>query len=210
MTFEVHCTLYFVLLVLCLIGMLFWLFYGPIKCFLGSHFTVRIFYRTVNRVVLDNDFYLINCFKAKANDEGTFHIDHIVIGDKYIYVIKDRYFNGTLLSNPHDEQWVYYNGHSCKYIQNPLVYNRIRADRLTLLTTISNSVVIPIVLINDDCFYTPFKQDAETGYFVSRRQLGKFIESKEAEDVPMLNPNSAKFAANDIARLKNLYGDYDE
>ena len=55
-----------------------------------------MYYNKVRRVVLDNDFYLVNSFANKTASQEPFHIDHIVIGDKFIYCIRDRYYDGAI------------------------------------------------------------------------------------------------------------------
>lgn len=202
MSFELRLTIYIVALILCGCAYFLWVAYGPVKRFLFRHWTIRMYYRKVNQVVLDHDFYLINDFKGKTAGAETFHIDHVIIGNKYVYVVRDRFYDGTLLSNPDDQSWLYCSGSKSRYIQNPLIYNRLRAERLRLLGPIDSHIILPVVLVNDDCFYTPFEQSPELGYFVSLRQFPKFIDRKESEPIAPIDPDMAKLLAEDVYSIK--------
>ena len=183
---------------------LIWVFYGPIKRFLYKHHTVRMYYHRVNRVVLDHDFYLINCFENKIADTS-FHIDHIIIGDKYIYCIRDRYFDGALVVKEEDNGWLYYHGKKKTIVPNALNQNLLRVERLSLMSGIELNLFISIVVINDNCMITPFESSRDDSFLVSLRNLPKLIESIESRDVAILDEHLSAIAARDFAEL-NLYG----
>lgn len=210
MTPELELTVFIVCAVLASLSYLTWVLYGPIRRFLYRHFTVRFYYRTVRRVVLDHDLYLINTFSSRIANSESFHIDHIIVGDKYIYCLRDRYYPGTLLSNPNDEMWTLYTGRTkATQIRNPISVNRYRVERLCLLAPIDRNLIVPIVLVNDDCYYTPFEQGDDAGYFLSLKQLGKFIELRESEDIPSIDPVLAASLANDLSKIKNRHDPQD-
>lgn len=210
MSFELELTIFIVSLILTTLFYLAWILYTPIHHFLYHRFTVRFYYRKVRKIVLDHDFYLINTFQSRVADSETFHIDHIIVGDKYVYAIRDRYYPGTLISNPLDEEWTLYTGKKkVTQIPNPISVNRYRVERLCLIAPIDRELVIPIVLVNDDCYYNPFKQSDEAGYFLSLKQLGAFIDIREKEDIPSLDPVIAQSFANDLAKIKNRHDPQD-
>ena len=204
MTHELRSTIFIVVSTLLILGYLVWVLTGPIKRFLYRHFTVRFYYPTVRQVALDHDFFLVNEFVGSLSGGDQLHIDHILIGEKYIYCIRDRYYPGTLLSDPEDEMWTFYSGKTKSVqISNPISINRFRVERLCLLAPIDRSIVIPIVLVNNDCYYTPFEQDDASGYFLSLKQLAKFVDLKEAEDVSPINALVAESLANDLSKMKS-------
>jgi len=204
MPLAVEFALFYVLVTIAGIAYLIWVLYGPIKRFLCRHQTVRMYYHTVRRVVLDHDFYLINCFENKLGDES-FHIDHIVIGDKYLYCIRDRYYDGALVVKEEDSGWLYYHGRHKKVINNPMAMNLLRVERLSLMSGIDTKLFVSIVLINDDCLITPHESIHQNSFLVSRRNLGALIEDIESRDVATLDPDTSAVAARDFAEL-NLHG----
>lgn len=205
MTWELELTVFIVSLTLVGAFFLAWVIYGPIKNFLCAHQTVRFYYKTVRQAALDEDIFLINAFHHKTGLLEDFHIDHILIGEKYIYCIHDVYYNGTLLSNPNEERWPFFRGkRKGIYVPNPLRNNLLRVERLSLLTPIGRGILIPIVLVNDDCYYIPFEQTDETGYFLSLKQLNKFVHLREKDDVDPIDPVAAEALAQDLHRI-NLH-----
>ena len=108
MTHELRATIFIVVSTLLILAYHAWVLTGPIKRFLYRHFTVRFYYPTVRQVALDHDFFLVNEFVGSLSGGDQLHIDHILIGEKDIYCIRDRYYPGTLLSDPVDEMWTFY------------------------------------------------------------------------------------------------------
>lgn len=200
----VEYAIYFVALTIVGALFLFWVLYGPIKRFLMRRHTVRMYYHKVNRVVLDHDFYLINNFENKTGEES-FHIDHIVIGDKYIYCIRDRYYDGALVIKEDNDGWLYYHGRKKIIVPNSLSMNLLRMERLSLMSGIDIKLFISIVLINDDCLITPFESTKDNSFLVSLKHLPKLIEYIESRDVEILDPHTSAVAARDFSEL-NLHG----
>ncbi|MCR5348170.1 MAG: NERD domain-containing protein [Bacilli bacterium] len=204
MPYQVELTLFIVLAVAVGSALLFWLLYSPIKRFMYQHHTVRMYYRKVRQVALDNDFYLINAFANRTADLEEFHIDHILIGNKYFYCIRDRYYDGAIAAKEDDPSWVFYK-HGARYITNPMTLNKLRIQRLSLMSSIDEKLFVSIVLINDDCFYTPFQPATDSSYLSSLKDLPKLIEDLEARDVDPLDPHAIAMAARDFAELNADY-----
>ena len=85
MTHELRSTIFIVASTLLILAYLAWVLTGPIKRFLYRHFTVRFYYPVVRQVALDHDFFLVNEFVGSLSGGDQLHIDHILIGEKYIY-----------------------------------------------------------------------------------------------------------------------------
>ena len=202
---ELQVAIYIVAASIAVAGYLFWLLFGPIYRYLLKHHTVSFYYRKVNQVVLNHDFYLINQFENQIAGSETFHIDHIIVGDKFIYCIRDLYFDGTLKANPENESWIYYHRRKWVYIGNPLSKNALRAEHFALMANLPLDYIVPIVLINDDCYYSTFDQSKRGSYMVSLRNLNHFIEDMESRDVDPLNAAATSLLVADIAQL-NQHG----
>ena len=83
--YSVRLSIFCVLCILACLVFAFLFLYEPVKHLLYRHFTMRMYYSTIKKVVLYNDFYLINDFVNRIGDSETFHIDHVMIGNKFIY-----------------------------------------------------------------------------------------------------------------------------
>lgn len=178
--------------------------YGPIRNLYRRHRTVNSYYKMVMKTALDHDFYLINKWSyqfGEGKNEGV-HIDHLLFGDKFIYVIRDRYFEGAITAKPDDRSWVYYRGKkNKKYFDNPMAINKIRADRLSYLSGKPREYFVCIVLVNDDCLVTPFKNSEDGNYLVSVSKFEKFIEAKEKADLASFEEEELNAVVKDFASL---------
>ena len=205
MPYTVRLSIFCVSCILVGLLLLLMFLYGPVKRYLYKKYTVRMYYNKVRRVVLDNDFYLVNSFANKTASQEPFHIDHIVIGDKFIYCIRDRYYDGAIAAKENDPSWIFYKGKKSTYIKNPMQVNRIRVDRMSLMSGIDSKLFISIVLINNDCMITRLENSFSDNYIVSLKKFPSLIAQLESSDVPILNPHSIAIAAKDFSEL-NLNG----
>ena len=205
MPYIVELTLFIVLATATGLGFCFWFLYGPIKRFLYRHHTVRMYYRRVYRVALDNDFYLINNFSNRTAELEEFHIDHILIGNKYFYCIRDRYYDGALAAKEDNPSWIFFRKSRGCYITNPLTMNKLRVQRLSLMSGIDERMFISIVLINDDCYLTPFQSESSDNYLSSLKDFPKLIEQLESRDVDPLDERAVAVAARDFAELNQSH-----
>jgi hypothetical protein len=183
MSQEVKLTLFIVLAVLASLLFMVWFFYAPIKKIVWRRAHDKLFYRKALKVSRDGDFYLLNDLVLKTGTASSVTIDHLIGGDKYIFVITDRYYDGALNAKANDPSWFYYQKGGKKIdIPNPLLENRFAMDRLSIASGINTSFMVGIVLVNDDCFLNPFESDESESLLVPVSQLEKLVflyEKKE-------------------------------
>lgn len=201
MPYKVELALFIVLAIAAGLLFLVWFGYSPLKRFLYRYHTVRMYYRKVYRVALDNDFYLINKFSNRTAELEEFHIDHILIGNKYFYCIRDRYYDGAVAAKEENPSWIFFNKDKGRYIPNPLITNKLRVQRLSLMSGIEEKMFISIVLINDDCYLTPYDPVSEDNFLSSLKDFPKLIEELESRDVLPLDPLQIATAARDFSEL---------
>lgn len=200
--FSVRLTIFVVVAVVVSALTLFIMFYGPVKRWLYKHFTVRMYYKTVRRVTYDNDYLLINDFRNKVGSKENFTIDHLMAGDKYFYVIRDRYYPGAISAKEDDAKWLYYKGKKKQIINNPMMLNRLRVEHLALLSNVDVKYFISIVLVNDDCLMTPMDCTCNDSFLVSLKKFPKLIKIIESSsDVEPLQKESVAAAMKDFAKL---------
>lgn len=193
------------LAILLVLLVVFALVYRPLKRKLLTKNYVKIYGRSIYHLAEDLDYYLINNLALSSNDRSKIVIDHVLFGEKYIYVIKDRYYNGGISAKEKDNSWIYYTGKkknlTKQYIDNPLKINMLRLKKLAQITGIDKSMFISIVLINDDCSFTAFEGHAKDNFIVTRRGFKKLIKSLEQRDVNKINEDQLQYAVKDIAKL---------
>ncbi len=190
------------LLAIALVGLVMllvpWIKHGYFKTHL-----VRIYGKFVYHIALYGDYYLINKMNLPIDSDHTAHIDHILFGEKYIYVIKDRYYNGSLSGKENDESWVYFpdDRRKSRYIDNPLKINRQRTEKLGLFTGLNEDLFISIVVVNNDCLLDKFESTSRRDYVVQIGRLHKLIEAIESRSVPKINDAQLEQAVQDMAHI---------
>ena len=124
----------------------------------------------------------------------------------------DDYTNGiirrhelTRAAKEEDQNWIFYSGKKAIYIQNPMLINKIRVERLSMMTGFDSRFLVSIVLINDDCMMTPIENTYSDNFLVSLKNLPSFISYMESQNVDPLDPHAAAVAVHDLSEL-NLRG----
>ncbi len=132
-----------------------------------------------------------------------FLIDHLIGGDKFIYVIIDYYVEGGLEIHQGDPLSYIYKKNNIKLkLANPyeLVEHTIK--------TLANSTGIPkeffegVALINDDCEIVGIENYQSSVNIVRLSKLDKFILSKENSQVKPLAKKQLWQTIQDLHRIK--------
>ena len=159
-----------------------------------------------------NDYYLINNLILRNNEQVICQIDHCLFGEKFIYVIKDRYYRGAIKGDKEDNIWIFYDKKGKTFeMENPMKVNELRVEKLSLMTQIDSSFFISIVVINDDAIVKNMENmSSNDSYIVSRKKLPKLIKSIESRDVRKIDEKQLNFAVQDISRLYGSQVEQDE
>lgn len=176
------------------------------KKFMYKNFRL-IYYKKIHALVLKNDYFLLNNIVLKNdNDIVLAHIDHIVFANKYIYVIRDRYFKGALSGEKDDNIWIFSTKKiEREEIENPLMKNDKRIDKLCELSKISKDLIISLVLVNNDCLIKNEENlNSKKSYIVHLKELNKLI--KKIEKKSTLGDIDQKSLEKAVKDIYNLYG----
>ena len=206
MAFEVKVTIFIVAAVLVGAALLFWLFYKPVKRFIFRNSPNEVFYQKIIKVVRDRDLYLINNFEVEIDKDKIMKIDHIVGGDKYIYIINDRYFDGTIVGSATDDWWRYFTkGRKDAVVKteivNPLMETKNMIIRLGVQRNLPIEYCIGIVLINDDCFVAGFKNIPGAVQLVTYSQFEKVMKQFETQQIGNINSSDLHKAIHDLYEI---------
>lgn len=179
------------------------LFYPKIRYEFMAKRHLYLYGKKIYKLALYNDYYLINKCELRISEEEVVHLDHLLFGDKFIYVIKDRYFPGSLKGNAGDLNFLFYEHYRPKsrIIPNPLLMNAERIDKIVLFTNLHPSYFINIIVVNDDLLLDDIKTLTGQEYVVKIGQLPKLVEAIEKRDVPELEPAKLEKAVQDMAKI---------
>ena len=136
MPHEVRLTLWIVSAVLVFAGLAFWIIYPRVKHRLSQENYKRFDYDVIARLVKNNDYYLINSFTFETGSTPLV-IDHLIGGDKYLYVVIDYFIPGTLEVDPRLKYaMVYRKGNEKLEMLSPYEMVRAAIERLSTLSGI--------------------------------------------------------------------------
>lgn len=182
----------FLFLVICL--------YFPISgAYRRKYFQIH-FYKQVYRVALDNDYFLINQYVFKVDSSKNATVDHILFGNKYIYTIISKYYQGDLIGKYADKSLIFisHKGKKC-YTENPFNEAKYLTSKLSSSTGIDASLMIGIVLINDDC-KVAVQSESKQFYIIQRKRLPALIKAIESRPVEPINQTQLESAVQSIAK----------
>ena len=163
----------------------------------------KIYYKEIRKIAEINDYYLINNLVIKNNNQLICRIDHVLFGDKYIYVIKDRYYRGAISGKKEDSTCFFYSNQKKQFeMDNPMAMNEKRLEKLSLVTNIDKSFFISILVINDNCVVKNANElNKNNSFIVSKKNLRKLIKNIEKRNVKNMDQKQLEFAVQDISRL---------
>ena len=158
------------------------------------------FYKQVYRVALDYDYYLINQYVFKVDSSKNATVDHILFGNKYIYTIISKYYQGDLIGKYADKSLIFisHKGKKC-YTDNPYNEAKYLTSKLSSSTGIDASLMIGIVLINDDC-KVAVQSESKQFYIIQRKRFPALIKAIESRPVEAINESQLEKAVQSIAK----------
>lgn len=203
MPYEVKLTIYIILAIIVFGLLSFWIIYPFVKNRLFSLRYKKMYYKYVNHIVNYNDYYLINSLSFDAGESLTLTIDHLIGGDKYIYVIIDYYIPGGIEINPKEQLSVIYKKNNEKLeMGNPLRVVSHAMSKLSMSSGIPNDFLVGIALFNDDANIISIENSSSEVNIVRLKDLSKFISHYEESPVKPFVKKQLWQAIHDLAAIK--------
>lgn len=147
------------------------------------------FGKTVYKVALYGDYYLINDFIVYVGTNKGRKINHILFGDKYVYVIMSRFYDGNLKGNEKDASLYLINkdGHKA-FIDNPLLDTYSIVKRVSIDQDIPLDLLVGITLVNNDAKIDIDETD-KYNYIIPVNKLETLVNQIEKRNVPNIKPD---------------------
>lgn len=163
---------------------------------------LRYFYPIIRKTAVYYDYYLINQLEISLGNNDSIMIDHILFGDKYIYVISDFLFDGTLSGNAQDSKWILKNKKGEEImVDSPFLFNKKILQKLSLRTSLDYSTFIGISLVSNDTKITDLNVNDNQNFIIDIRDFMKLILKIESRDIKPLNPEELKKRVHEIDSL---------
>lgn len=142
-----------------LIYTLIFIFFDDISNVLSSLFKNRRIASKLKKFAIDHDFPLLSNILIQVREDKFIKIEHILFGNKYIYVINSKCYYGYLCANAEDGKWLLYRKDRLIHLDNPLKLNekRIRIlanlldeklDNFVNVVFLSRPVVVSKVVVS--------------------------------------------------------------
>ena len=113
-------------LVRLLILTLIFIFFEDIAIVLSSLFKNKRVASKLKKFAIDHDFPLLSNVVIQVRENKFIKIEHVLFGNKYIYVITSKCYYGYLCANTLDEKWLLYRKDRLIHLENPLKNNEKR------------------------------------------------------------------------------------
>ena len=143
--------------------------------------------KAIYKIAFDEDYYLINDMRFKVDSGKVAKIDHILFGNKYIYIINDAYFEGDLTGKEADKSLILIDRKGKKfYTDNQYLISKSIIKALTDSTNISNDLLIGIVVVNNNCKIS-IETTNKQYYIIQKNKLKRLIRAIESRPVGNMN-----------------------
>lgn len=173
----------------------------PLMRIIHKKYYKNYYYKKIYNYTLNRDYYLINNFVFRLDSKHNTIIDHILFGEKFIYVIMDKYYEGDLTGNSYDQSLVMLAKNGSKnYVDNPYVTFNKLLSRLSTVTGISTDLMIGITMINNDCRMN-INSSSKQFFMIQRKRFSKLVDTIEERDVGNINAEELQKA---VLTVNNL------
>lgn len=200
---EVRITIFILSCVVLGLTFLLWWLIPPFRRLYLRHDYKKLYYRHIYRMAKDYDYYLVNNISIDIGNGKSLNIDHIIGGDKYLYLVMDFYFEGAVKSQSGDQYAYFYPKSGEKLeIPNPTAALSHVTERFSLSTSISTNSLIGIALFNNDCYLIDKGEKGDSIRKANLKELPKMIATYEKENIGSFRKQSLWKTIQDLHDLK--------
>ncbi len=153
-------------------------------------------------LVNDYDYLYLNNLCLRIDAGKYLDIDHVVFGDKFIYVISTKFWLGYVNGSDEDEKWLLGDGEHIEYVENPLKYNMIRIRALSSILDLSLDNFMNVVCIAKCAKIKEVTTTNRSNAVLSEKELLEFIKFHEK------NANVNVYKTEEIEKLAEKLYDY--
>lgn len=150
--------------------------------------------------VLD-DFYLINHFTYTVDESTRTKVDHILFGDKFIYIIICKYFEGDISGKDNDNSLIFQSRTGKNYYTaNPITEVKNITTNLSMISGIDPDYMIGLVMVNDNC-RVAIQSDSKQFYVIQKKRLDALVHAIESRPLGKMNEKRLYEAVHVIDKL---------
>jgi hypothetical protein len=175
-TAVLHTIFFFLRLVL--LTLLF-IFFDDIANVLSSLFKNKRVSSKLKKFAIDHDFPLLSNVVIQIRENKFIKIEHVLFGNKFIYVITSKCYYGYLCANTSDEKWLLYRKDKLIHLDNPLKNNEKRIRILANLLDDKMENFVNVVFLSRPVVASKIISSKERELVLLEDDFAKSIEKYE-------------------------------
>lgn len=143
---ELIFTLIIALLIVCSIV---YIFHDSIRnIYVGIRKNARI-RKKIKKLVNEFDYLYLHDLCLRLDVGKYINVDHVIVADKFIYIVESKFWLGYIYGNDEDEKWLLNDGKGTIYVDNPLRNLRFKVKVLSNILNISEDNFVNMICIAD-------------------------------------------------------------
>lgn len=135
--------------------------------------------RKIKKFARDRDFLFLTDVFLPVDNNKAILIDDIILGNKYIYVISQKHWDGYVKGFEYDTKWLLTMKVRTNYVDNPLIGNRYKVQTLMrFLKERTDENIVNIVTLSNNSKFNPI-QTQPLENIIKMKMLFKLIDDYE-------------------------------
>ena len=136
-----------------------------------------------------NKYYSIPNLDILNNSRERLEVDHVIFGEKYIYLISDFMLKGLISGEANDNSWIYFDSikRTNNYLSNLTVISDRNRQEFADILGISPDPIISICLVPNECDFKINGLDESKNPIIHYTSLSRSIRALEEADIGSLN-----------------------
>ena len=135
--------------------------------------------KKIRKYSQDRDFLFLTDVFLPVDNNKAILIDDIILGNKYIYVISQKHWDGYVKGFEYDTKWLLTMKVRTNYVDNPLIGNRYKVQTLMrFLKERTDENIVNIVTLSNNSKFNPI-QTQPLENVIKMKMLFKLIDDYE-------------------------------
>ena len=135
--------------------------------------------RKIKKFARDRDFLFLTDVFLPVDNNKAILIDNVILGNKYIYVVSQKHWDGYVKGFEYDTKWLLTMKVRTNYVDNPLIGNRYKVQTLMrFLKEKNDENIVNIVALSNSSKFNPI-QTQPLENVVKMKMLFKLIDDYE-------------------------------
>lgn len=159
----------------------------------------------IKKFVEINDYLYLSNITLRVAEKEYVVVDHIILGDRFIYVIATKFYYGFVNGKDIDAKWVMSDGIKTDLINNPFYANEVRIDYLSRIMKVTRDKFVNIVLLAKTAEIDNIEINNKYFHLVNEKTL--YPEIKKFEDdkrFNIFNPEDLELIANSLFQYHKM------